>query len=296
MFSRIDCFDGRGEVAHWKEFLTSFMTAKQIQDHVAGTYRNLRIGLAMMGFAFPLILGFVGYYWHGVPWQESMSAYYFAEAGDQGAVPALLKHMNIGPVNNVLFVTQQFDPRTPMRSWFVGLLFVLGALMIVYKGFTHKEDVLLNLAGVSALGVALFPTGCENCPAITLHGVSAGLAFVFLALVAIVGAKQTLRRDLGPVKTRRYQQIYVFTAVSMVVFPLVAWVITQLLGASNHFVFVAEGLGLWSFAAYWLFKSRELDETRADKRAMESQLETSSEPVARRLPVRVDALVPAPNG
>jgi hypothetical protein len=44
-----------------------------------------------------------------------------------------------------------------MRDWFVGALFAIAACLYLYKGFTPKENRLLNLAAVFAVGVAIFP-------------------------------------------------------------------------------------------------------------------------------------------
>src|SRR5437867_6053121 len=222
------------------------MTAEALQHHVAGTYRNLRKSMAILSFAFPLVLLFAGWFWHGVPPQGSMSAYYLAESGGPGAIPEFLRQRNVGFINDFL---SQFDPRTPMRSWFVGFLFVLGVVMIVYQGLTREENWLLNFAGVFALGVAVFPTGgCTKCGWLTVHGVSAGASFLCLGVVAWIGARQILRKDLGKAKTRYYQTRYWITAVAMLVSPAAAWLVTQLLG-ETYFVFWAEAFGLWSFAA-----------------------------------------------
>jgi hypothetical protein len=89
-----------------------------------------------------------------------------------------------------------------MRSWFVGPLFVLGIFLYVYKGFSDTENWLLNIAGISALGVALFPMGWNcgnNCQSvsilgneITLHGTFAIISFLSMAAVALWCAKDTL--------------------------------------------------------------------------------------------------------
>jgi hypothetical protein len=269
------------------------MTGEELQHHFAGTYRNLRKSMVILGLVFPLFLLLLGWFWHGVPPQDSISAYYLAESGGPGAIPTFLKQFNIGFINDFL---AQFDPRTPMRSWFVGFLFVLGIVMIVYQGLTPKENWLLNFAGLFALGVAIFPTGgCADCGWLTLHGVSAGASFLCLAAVAGVGALTVLREDLDDTKRRFYQTLYWIAAGAMVASPAVAWLVTQLVGAT-YFVFWAEAFGLGSFAAYWGVKSRELAETKAEKLAMEKKLVTEPAPVMARFPrVQVEKLVSVAN-
>jgi hypothetical protein len=86
------------------------------------TYRYLRGGMAVMivllGAAVLLERS------RASCWQTSISAYYFTSA----------------------------------QAVFIAALCALGAMLIVYKGSSDTEDVLLNLAGVLAFVVAMVPT------------------------------------------------------------------------------------------------------------------------------------------
>ena len=57
---------------------------------------------------------------------------------------------------------------TPARGVLVGVLVTMGICLIALKGSTEAEDVLLNLAGILAPGVAFVPTpaftGCRSQP------------------------------------------------------------------------------------------------------------------------------------
>jgi hypothetical protein len=53
---------------------------------------------------------------------------------------------------------------TAARNVFVAALCCLGILMIVYKGSTDSEDVLLNLAGTLAFFVAFVPSSIPETP------------------------------------------------------------------------------------------------------------------------------------
>ena len=46
------------------------------------------------------------------------------------------------------------------RDVFVGALFAIGAAAFLYKGYSYKENIAMNLAGIFAVGVAVFPTDC----------------------------------------------------------------------------------------------------------------------------------------
>jgi hypothetical protein len=57
---------------------------------------------------------------------------------------------------------------TPVQSVFVGVLVTMGVCLIALKGNTEAEDILLNVAGMLAPGVAFVPTnevgGCRSVP------------------------------------------------------------------------------------------------------------------------------------
>ncbi|MFI7062278.1 hypothetical protein ACIBL3_14940 [Kribbella sp. NPDC050124] len=57
---------------------------------------------------------------------------------------------------------------TPVQAIFVGALIAIGVCMVVLKGNTEREDILLNVAGILAPVVALVPTpgpgSCRSVP------------------------------------------------------------------------------------------------------------------------------------
>src|SRR5215468_3157099 len=103
------------------------MRQNSLDKHILATYFTLRIGVAVIAIAFPLILGIVGKLYAGLPLQHSMSAYYHA--------------INDGK---------------SLRDVFVGILFAVGAFLYLYKGFSGKENIALNIAGILAVGIAIF--------------------------------------------------------------------------------------------------------------------------------------------
>ena len=53
---------------------------------------------------------------------------------------------------------------TPVHAVFIGVLVTMGVCLVALKGNTNGEDVLMNLAGLLAPGVAFIPTpGAEEC-------------------------------------------------------------------------------------------------------------------------------------
>ncbi|HLL47623.1 MAG TPA: hypothetical protein VK399_12985 [Longimicrobiaceae bacterium] len=223
---------------------------ESLHDHVFGTYITLRRGMAIMAAAFPLLLWIVGWLAHGIDLQSSMSAYYFAAP------------------------TPDSDA-FPMRTWFVGLLFAIGGFLYLYKGFTDTENVALNLAGVFALMVAVFPMDRDGAAGaarplasqLSIHGTAAVLLFVCLAFVAIWCADKTLR--LLPPKHKGkepgFRRAYRVIGLAMVAAPVAAFIITLVSGDRTRYIFWVEAFGIWAFSAYWFVKSREMSLSRAEE-------------------------------
>jgi hypothetical protein len=224
------------------------MTHDELETHVFSTYITLRYGMAVLAFAFPIILYFVGRI-HNIPLQDSMSAYYHAL-----------------PPNGIPFI-DLFAP----RSFFVGLLFAIGAFLYLYKGFSSLENMLLNVAGVCAWGVALYPIpwACDpTCPKITPHYIFAVVLFVCIGAVSIYCTRQTLHLLKDERTRRQYVRLYNTLGAAMLASPVAAIVVSFALGEFKKHIFFIEAAGVWAFAAYWWVKSRELAITEAEKLAL----------------------------
>jgi hypothetical protein len=223
----------------------------ELQKHMLGTYFGLRAGLAVIGIVLPLIVMIAGGVLHGVGLESSISQYYHSKG--------------------LSFLTT--------RDFFVGGLFAAAACLYLYKGFSTKENVALNLAGAFAIFVALLPTGGPSTDGVLvskLHGISAVLFFLCIAYVSIFRARDTLPL-LSPTKERRYARTYLVTGVIMVASPLAAIAISFALDERTSpfrtLKFWVETFAMWTFAAYWLIKTNEMRETKAEKRALDAELE-----------------------
>ncbi|MGW7683097.1 hypothetical protein ACWGID_20350 [Kribbella sp. NPDC054772] len=99
---------------------------------------------------------------------------------------------------------------TPVRAIFVGGLITIGVCMVVLKGNTETEDILLNVAGILALVVALVPTpgqgACRSVPVAlgdAAPNVSNNMLAVFvvgvpcLLLTAFFVARDRMRQPAG---------------------------------------------------------------------------------------------------
>jgi len=115
---------------------------------------------------------------------------------------------------------------TPVRAIFVGTLITIGVCMVVLKGNTEPEDILLNVAGILAPGVALVPTpGQGSCHSVqvALGDASANVANNMLAMF-VVGAPCLVLTAIFVIRDRlahpdQWTPMYAFgLAVAAVIF------------------------------------------------------------------------------
>jgi hypothetical protein len=113
-------------------------------------------------------------------------------------------------------VGNRIDP-FPVRLWFCGILFAVGVFLYKYKGFSKNENRWLSAAGLFVLGVAMFPMArhlqglnhdqdlgdwdwvfaWSGWKHLSLHGISAFLAFGCIAVVIVWYADSSLS-ELNP--------------------------------------------------------------------------------------------------
>ena len=99
---------------------------------------------------------------------------------------------------------------------FVGFLFILGALLVSYKGHRlwvsfeegsrlwvwikrHQEDVISTLGGFAAIAAALFPTACDDCSFDTrarIHTIGAFILFFNVAYFSLIAFLRSLNLKL----------------------------------------------------------------------------------------------------
>jgi hypothetical protein len=116
-----------------------------IQKLMLSMFIHLRLGVGIIGLSLPFVLE-IGGWFNGVHFAGSMSAYYHATA--QCSLPKCANGATQDP-------RCQEPGKGPMRNWFVGNLFFIGAAMFLIKGFSVWENWALNIAGTAAPCVAL---------------------------------------------------------------------------------------------------------------------------------------------
>jgi hypothetical protein len=229
------------------------MDLDHVDTAIVENYRKLRTRIGIIALAFPVVLIAVSVYW-GLGIQPTLSDYYYATEPVGKRIDAF-----------------------PIRLWFCGVLFVVGIFLYKYQGFSKNEDRWLSLAGLFALGVAVFPTSLHGqndyawvfasigLPQLSLHGICAVLAFACIAVVIFWYADSTLSelKTAKPATYRRFKTAYSIIAAYMAL----SIGISVFLHYSNDspdrkdsYILLAEWSGIWAFAGYWFVKNWELTE------------------------------------
>lgn len=251
---------------------------KALWRHFSKTYLSMRVVLFLLAFTMPFVLSIYGNIRHGLDFQPSMSAYFWAATEGQCAT-------------------------FPMRTIFVGYLFAVGVFLFAYKGLTGLENSLLNLAALCAFTVAIYPENIdtatmdsrvaqllESCPAVKewanlhsspIHLSAAVILFVLLAIVALFCADRSLK-FLPPERNQHfYLWGYRILGGLMIVFPLVGYAVAYLFDAWSNKMFFVETAGVVTFGLYWAFKTYELSLSRlendADKAVQYAEQRLSTE-------------------
>jgi hypothetical protein len=219
------------------------MTAEDLRKNMLSTYFTLRTGIVVLAAALPVgLLVYSLWYHHGLD-EDSMSAFYGAYDG-------------------------------AMRNWFVGILWAVGAFLILYKGFSSAENWLLNLAGGFAILTAITPCYCwgDAVGKSKLHTIFAVLFFLCMACVCWFCAEDTITLLPKESQQDRFRRTYRTIALFLLLSPLGAAAAAYLARVPDGRIFFIEWFGVWVFAAYWLAKSAEFHITSAEKLALQGHV------------------------
>jgi hypothetical protein len=210
-------------------------------DNNIKTFRRIRRAIGFWGISLPILLfGFSCIPFFNTPFQYSISSYYY----------------------------------TNLREIVTGILCAVGLFLIRYTGFKSStlwknDNLLTNIAGFMAFGIALFPTNPKNGPGkiYTLipldlnflgyvHYGFAALFFLILAIISInvftIGQKVENRI---PKSTFDENNIYRICGYLILLFII----LIPIFSALNIFLystFLFEALALFSFGISWLIKGR----------------------------------------
>jgi hypothetical protein len=157
------------------------------------------------------------------------------------------------------------------QSIFIGFLFAIAAFLFAYNGLSRPEMLMSKVAATAALGVALFPCGCDGHAEIIprVHFGSAGVMFLILTYFCRVFYNRALAK--GHTEAKRRAFIYAICGFAIVTAILVMVLDTVADGVLSsrvpRLVFYCERAGLVAFGVSWFTASRILPGlTRPDER------------------------------
>jgi len=156
-----------------------------------------------------------------------------------------------------------------MRDVFVGSLCATGVFLISYRYERWGwDDILGDVAGISAIGVALFPTTPPPTPKVvvttlqmtigTVHLLLAGCFLLTLALFAAWLFQKTDPNKEPTDEKRLRNKVYAFCGSAIVVFLVLIVLVIFFPGPlwlqSLHPLFWLESLATWAFGIAWFIK------------------------------------------
>jgi Ca2+/Na+ antiporter len=239
---------------------------RPIGEQIQGTYFRLRFTVAIIGILFPVVL-YVGGWVNHFGLRGSMSAYYWATPNAPCPCGEYPEHS--GKCRKIAKSSKEeaaclAQPPVieagSMRTYFVGFLFAVGTILFANKGYSRWEDILLNVAGISAWLIALFPmpwTG-QLAPLYWMHGFSAITFFLAIASVSAFCSRATVKLINSAQQRRVYLSIYGFLAFMMIASPTAAYVLNIQILRKDNAIYWVEFCGIWAFAAYWIVKGIEM--------------------------------------
>lgn len=191
------------------------------------SYIGLRRSVGIIGIALPFVVALGNLLLTGDGLRSSISSYYY----------------------------------TGMRDVFVGSLCAVGVFLFCYR-YEQPDDRLGNLAGVAAIGVALFPTRPEGTASTAqtvvgwLHLTFAVAFFASLAWFCLV----LFTRDDGARTTRKSVRNMVYRTCGIVILTCLALaalnplVVPDGLARALHPLFWLESAAIVAFGVAWFVK------------------------------------------
>lgn len=168
---------------------------------------------------------------------------------------------------------------TGMIGVFVGVLFAIGVFLVAYKGFDEWDDWAADLAGICAIGVALFPTTQEG--ATTLIGyVHFGFATVLFGTLACMSFFLFTLSDQASPKARKLRRNKIYRWCGVIMAAAIILIGLYFLAKFWHWVpenwldwlkpvLILETAAIMAFGVSWLTKGEtlrflaDLEETQA---------------------------------
>ena len=209
-------------------------TTADTGNDLVRSYLFLRRAIGLIGLALPPVLIIGKLLLDGPGLQNSISGYYYTE----------------------------------MRDVYVGAMCAVGMFLLSYKGHRPIDDLVGNLAALSAIGVALFPTSPTGGPNVTA-GDDQTLGFVHVAFAAVFFVSLAVfcfmftRHDGETPGARKSVRNKLYVACGVTILACLALIVVfgYLYDAetkSLHPALWLESAAVWAFGIAWLTKGRAI--------------------------------------
>jgi len=209
------------------------MTEQIVSNSFVISYLVLRKAVGYLGIALPFVLAFGKILLEGGGIQKSISTYYY----------------------------------TGMRDVLVGTLCAIAVFLMSYTGYERKDDLLGDLAGIFAIGVALFPTTPANpLPGDkvigALHLLFAASFFLTLACISLCLFTKTNPKR-APTR-RKLQRNTVYRVCGYTILACLALIAAVALAPGGNAIqqldprFWLESIAVVAFGVSWLTKGEAL--------------------------------------
>ncbi len=215
---------------------TTVQTPTQTQRSLALSYLGLRKCLGVLGILLPIVLAVGKMAIDNSPvLLDSLSAYY----------------------------------HSVMRDVWVGSLCAMGVFLFSYR-YTLHDDVVADLAGLCAIGTALFPSAQAGATANQqlldqLHSVFGVGLLLLMAYFALVLFRKTDRNKPSTRQKLQRNRVYLVCGlIILVCLALLGLIQFRLVPALNEALqglqpsFWLESLAVWAFGLAWLVKGETL--------------------------------------
>lgn len=205
-----------------KELVDDFTDSQKLPNPISSIRISAIVGL--IAFSLPIIL-YAGdaLYLKGAGWapRESISSYYYS---------------------------------TLMRDVFVGLLFVVGAMLFAYEGFSKLDKWTCTVGSVMAVLIGLFPTEYATTGRLGIHEYAAIALFLILAFLCLYSFTNHSERSSYYFRKDWRFWTYFLSGLLIIISMLGIAIFPD--GPSSTFVF--ESIALFSFGIAWGTKSNHI--------------------------------------
>jgi hypothetical protein len=201
---------------------------------------NLQLFLGFCGILLPVLCYLIAKTVMNMPLQISISAYYYSVSQDV----------------------------------FVGILCILAACFIAYRGYNKGEQFLGKLMGVLALGTAFFPTEyiaypekkvgmfqLKSSASSVIHIITASLLFILLGVFSFFFFTKSDKDKKGRSRGKKIQNLcYRICGIAIWGCGIMVFIAKVFLSeewVDNYkIVFWMEAVMVWAFGLSWIVKSK----------------------------------------